>query len=197
MAWVYSLSAECGSDKNQAEIFAEHFKDLSFELLTGKTSVCSVNVHSNAESNWWAAIFPDNITRSDSSGLTDAIEISEVGFRLYKHLKSAPQFRFALFGCEVEEFRLHSELANDVAVYRDGRIQFNNHSAFDGLVLSLEIWEELGKPVAFFHFMGNYRWRLYKGKDHSVISDDEKHGRRLKELQNELYPKFALSNKDT
>src|SRR4051794_37232065 len=135
MAWIYSLSAECGPDKNQAEIFARHFNGLSFELITGKTSVCSVRIHSDEENNWWVDVFPNNVTRSGGSSLTDAIEISELGFGLYKHLKSAPPFRFALFGCEVEEFRLYSHLAYDVATYPDGRREFDNNSAFSGLVL--------------------------------------------------------------
>ena len=197
MAWVYSLSAECGSDKNQAEIFAKHFEDLSFELVTGKTSVCSVEIHADEENNWWASIFPSNITRSNGCSLTDAVEISEVGFCLYKQLKSSPQFRFALFGCEVEEFRLYSQLVDDVATYRDGRIEFNNHSVFKGLVLSLEIWEELGKPIAFFSFTDNYRWRVYEGKEHCVVFYDEEYGGRLRKLWNELYPKFMPPNKDT
>jgi hypothetical protein len=197
MAWIYSLSAECGPDKGQAELFADHFEGLSFELVTGNTSVCSVGVHPDGENNWWAGVFPSNITRSDGSGLRDAIEISEVGFRLYKHLESAPRFRFALFGCEVEEFRLYSRLADDVAIYRDGRTEFNNHPAFSGLVLSTEIWEGLGKPTAFFPFGDNYRWRLYGGKEHSVISDQEEHGKLLRRLRDELYPRFTPPDNDT
>lgn len=197
MAWLYSLTAECGPDKNQAEAFARYFEGLSFGLVTGKTSACSIGIHSDDENNWWVDVFPDNVTRSCGSSLTDAIEISEVGFRLYKHLKSAPRFRFALFGCEVEEFRLYSQLADDVATYRDGRTEFNNHPAFSGLILSLEIWEELGKPIAFPPFGDNHRWRIYGGEEHSVISDDEDYGRLLRKLRDELYPKFAPSNNDT
>jgi hypothetical protein len=197
MAWVYSLSSECGPDKTRAEAFARHFEGLSFGLATGKTSACSAVVHSDEETNWWVHVCPNNVTRSGGSSLTDAIEISEIGFRLYKHLKSAPPFRFALFGCEVEEFRLYSELADDVAIYRDGRTEFNNSPAFNGLVLSRDAWETLGKPIAFFPFAGNYRWRPYGGKEHSVILDDEEYGRLLRGLQDELYPKDVAPGDNT
>lgn len=191
MAWLYCLSTECGADKNRAEVFAKHFEGLSFELITGKTSMCSVAIHSDEENNWWVDVVPNNITGSCGSSLNDAIEVSELGFRLYKHLKLAPQFRFALFGCEVEEFRLYSELANDVATYRDGRTEFNNHPGFSGLVLSHELWEELGKPIAFPPFTDKYRWRPYAGQDHSVIFDNEDYGRLLYKLRDELYPKYG------
>jgi hypothetical protein len=35
MAWDFSLSVECGPDKNQAEVFARHFEGLSFDLVSG------------------------------------------------------------------------------------------------------------------------------------------------------------------
>jgi hypothetical protein len=102
-----------------------------------------------------------------------------------------------MFGCEVEEFRLYSQLADDVATYRDGRTEFNNHPAFSGLVLSREVWEELGKPIAFFPFASNYVWRLYGGEEHSVILDDADYGRLLRGLRDELYPKFVPPRNDT
>lgn len=189
MAWIYSLSAECGPDRALADAVAAHFEGLSFELVTGKTSQCTITVHLDKESNWWADVFPDNLTRSGGSSLTDAIEISEVGFRLYKHLKAAPSFRFALFGCEVEEFRLFSELAEHVVTYGDGLKVFDRDPAFNGLVLRYDVWADLGRPIAFFPFAENYCWHLYEGKEHSVVLDDEDHGRLLRRLRSELYPK--------
>jgi hypothetical protein len=88
-------------------------------------------------------------------------------------------------------------LADEVATYRDGRTEFNNHPAFDGLVLSLNIWEELGRPEGFHSFGGDYRWRLYGGKEHSVIYDNEDYARLLIRMRDELYPKIVLSKSDT
>jgi len=190
MAYDYSLSTECGADRGPADAFAKHFEGLAFELMTGKTSACSVDVHTDDETNWWVDVFPHNITRSNGSNLTDAIEVSELGYRLYKQLQSAPPFRFSLFGCEVTEFRLHGQLADDIAVYRDGRTEFNNSPAFEGLVLSQGMWEWLGKSIAFFPFVDGYRWRLYQGKGHSVILDNTDYGRLLRKLQAEVYPKL-------
>jgi len=190
MAYVYSLSTECGPDKSKAELFASHFLDLSFELVTGHVSRCSVAVHPDEEHNWWVDVYPDHITRTGGSSLQDAIEVSEVGFRLYGRLRSAPQFRYSLFGCEVSEFRLYSELADEISVRRDGSRQFDNSSAYDGLVLNLEVWESLGRPIAFFPFADNYRWRLYPGLEHSVIYDDTDYGRLLEKLQADLYPNY-------
>jgi hypothetical protein len=194
MAWNYSLSAECGPDRSRATALAKHFEGLSFQLVTGKASVCSATVGLDDEHDWWVDIFPDSITQSNGSSLTDAIEVSEVGFRLYKRLRSAPQFRFALFGCEVQQFRLHSQLLDSVAVYGDGHKEFDRHPAFDGLVLSDEIWEELEQPIAFVRFADGYRWRLYGGKEHAVVLDDAHYGRLLRGLRNELYPEPGPSD---
>jgi hypothetical protein len=40
--------------------------------------------------------------------------MTELGMLLYKHLRIAPPFRYALVGVEVDEFRTYSELIEDL-----------------------------------------------------------------------------------
>ena len=35
MAWIFSLSAECGTEQSQAEKFAGHFRDLTWTIDNG------------------------------------------------------------------------------------------------------------------------------------------------------------------
>jgi hypothetical protein len=190
MAYVYCLSTECGPDKKQAESLAAHFEDYRINLATGHESRCSVGLVADERGNWWADIYPDHITRANGASLKDAIEVSEVGFHLYTRLKTATPFRFALFGCEVMQFRQYCELADDIIVRHDGTRCFDSSSAFDGLVLSKAVWESLGKPIAFWPFAEQYLWRLYHGLQHQVAGDDTEYGQRLRKLRDGLYPKW-------
>jgi hypothetical protein len=183
MAWIFSLSAECGSNKHQAELFAKHFDGLSFGLITGKSSTCHSNVQKGHEGNWWAVVCPDNISRSGNSTLDDAIDFSELGFRLYKRLMSAPSFRFALVGCEVDEFRSYSELLDDVGTYSDGHREL---TYFDGLVLREDVWKELGMPLGFLPFSEEHRWKPYWGTSYSPLGDNKEYSKRLRDLQKEI-----------
>jgi hypothetical protein len=182
MTWIVSLSVECGIEKNQAEFLGAHFEHLSFDLVTGKSSACHRIVHQDAINNWWVTICPDNITRSGISSFDDAIEISELGFRLYKRLMSAPAFRYALFGCAVDGFRIYSELADDVASYPDGHKELD----FNGLVLKEEVWEELGRPIGVLSFAEGYLWNPYGGTCYSPLSEGNEYSERLKRIRNEI-----------
>jgi hypothetical protein len=42
--------------------------------------------------------------------------MTEIGILLYRQLQSAPAFRFALVGVEVDEFRTYSELSDDLEI---------------------------------------------------------------------------------
>ncbi len=164
MAYLFSLSAECGADKSIAEDFAKHFEELTFKLVTGTTSVCKNWVHQNPEMNWWVTVLPSEITKTGVNSKKDCIELSELGLRLYKHLLTAPFFRYALAGVEVDDFMYYSDLFKSVCTYPDERRALHG---FTGLILRKEIWKELGEPIAFVKFKTDYVWQIYYGEKYS------------------------------
>lgn len=161
MAYLFSLSAECSSDRTIADRFAEHFEGLSFNLSTGTESKCENWIHEDPECNWWVTVIPSDISRSGVNSENDCIELSELGFRLYKHLLSAPPFRYALAGIEVDDFSYYTDLFKSVCTYPDGR---NALHGFTGLVLQKELWQELGKPISFGEFGPDHLWVPYYGR---------------------------------
>jgi hypothetical protein len=68
---------------------------------------------------------------------------------LYERLRTAPPFRYALIGVEVDGFSHFSEL-------KDGNIE-----RYDGLVLSDAIWRYVGCPSTFVTFAAGTRWRPF------------------------------------
>jgi len=183
VAYTFSLSAECGSNQQDAEHFAGHFRGHSMELITGKVSTLHATVHCDEESNWWAVIEPDKVSRSGVATLDDAVELSELGFRLYALLMSAPDYRFALVGVEVDDSNTYEELLGQVATYSSGKRIVPN---FEGLVLSNELWQEMGRPLAFFPFGERYRWNPYRGEDYSPTWEASARGERLLALRRVL-----------
>ena len=52
MAWIYSLSAECGSAHTAAENFVNHFDHTELALSLGRRSVCKTSLQQDDEGNW-------------------------------------------------------------------------------------------------------------------------------------------------
>ncbi|BAZ16233.1 hypothetical protein NIES4071_81080 [Calothrix sp. NIES-4071] len=153
MAWVFSLSAECGSDQARAQEFSEHFNGAHWTLSNGAQSQCRVSIFQDIEDNWWCRVCPNNISESGVDTPETAYLMTELGILLYQRLLSAPSFRYALVGVEVDEFRTYSELLEDLP-----------NLAFPGLVLALGIWQEAGSPQTFQPFSMGYVWKTYEGE---------------------------------
>ena len=79
--------------------------------------------------------------------------MTELGILLYQRLRSAPTFRYALVGVEVDEFRTYSELLED-----------SSSLAFLGLVLVQTVWEAIGSSPGFRPFSPGYVWKPYEGE---------------------------------
>ena len=150
MAWIFSLSAECGPQKEVAEEFARYFDGFTVTLADGSRFTCWSGTTRNDDECWWATICPDGVTRSGIGDEQERRQLTEIGFVLYERLRNAPPFRFALVGVEVEHWRQFSELDDDV-VTRDS----------NGLVLSDSVWRHLGSPKVFVPFAHGYRWRPF------------------------------------
>jgi hypothetical protein len=152
MAWDFTLSAECGQAE-AAENFVRHFMGEVWVLTDGLRSEALIRTFRDSEQHWWGVVRPSEISRSGVTNETNARQMTELGFLLYERLRTAPSYRYALVGVEVDEFRCFSELDEDVATL-----------AFDGLVLHDDVWKKLGSAEVFVPFTFGNRWRPYRGE---------------------------------
>lgn len=149
MAWIFSLSAECGHDKHQAEAVAKHFDGYIAALDDGSRYTCSSGV-SEIDGAWWAVCCPDGVSRTGINSDDDKRIMTAVGLLLYDVLKTSPSYRYAIVGVEVDGFRQYHELDSDVT-----------DLDFTGLVLSEAVWRRLGAPGIFLPFVSGYQWRPF------------------------------------
>lgn len=171
MTWAFSLSAECGAGRGDAEQFAQHFDGLSWVLSNGVQSQCNTTIFQDVEGHWWCQVYPDNVSGTGIDAPDIAYAMTELGISLYQRLQSAPPFRYALVGMEVDEFRTYSELSTDLP-----------EISFPGLVLAETVWRSLGASTAFRPFSPSYVWDPYEGEVYKplTVSPD------LKDKLNEL-----------
>ena len=155
MALVFELAAECGGKQEDAEAFAQHFAGFESRLSDGVTSRCAVKLSIDVEQNWWCFVYPSGVSRSGIVTEEDARRMTELGNILYNRMMSAPPFRYAQVGIEVEEFSTIRELLEP-----DGELNLPD----DGVVLSREVWESMGRPLGFSQFRPGYCWRPYLGE---------------------------------
>ena len=95
-------------------------------------------------------IFPDGVSRRGVRNEADEKQMTAVAEVLYERLRSAPPFRYAIIGVEVDNFRDFSELDSDMV-----------NLDFSGLVISDAVWKHLGSPSIFIPFEIGYRWRPF------------------------------------
>ncbi|MBE9237016.1 hypothetical protein IQ227_13515 [Anabaena aphanizomenioides LEGE 00250] len=158
MAWIFSLSAECG-DKKSAEVLAIHFRVWFIPLETDEKYHVCVDTFQDIENNWWCRVYSDNISCIGIDSVKTANLMTELGFLFYKHLRlytttlPRTKFRYALVGVEVDEFRTYSELIEDLP-----------NLSIPGLVLSTELTQGLETLSGFQEFSSGYIWQPYKGE---------------------------------
>jgi len=155
MALIFSLSAECGSQPETARNFANYFNQISWQLSNGIHSISNAEIFQDSEDNWWTRVSPTGISQVGITTPEDAYSLTEIGILLYQNLQSAPSFRYALVGVEVDEFRTYSEL---IAATNLQDIDF------PGLVLSEAVWQLIHRPPGFRKFAPGYVWKLYEGE---------------------------------
>ncbi|MBD2593797.1 hypothetical protein H6G74_05570 [Nostoc spongiaeforme FACHB-130] len=158
MAWIFSLSAECGSDETTAHKFAQHFIGQIFILSNGSSCLCHVDTFQDIESNWWCRVYPSNISEVGIDSPESAYLMTELGILLYQKLRLAPPFRYALVGVEVDEFRTYSELIEDLP-----------NLSIPGLVLSQIIEQEAAILPIFRQFSSGYIWQPYQGEIYNPL----------------------------
>ncbi|MGB3295536.1 MAG: hypothetical protein WBB01_21340 [Phormidesmis sp.] len=153
MAWIFSLSAECGSQREAAEKFARHFEDISWVLSNGVHSQCRTTIFQDIDENWWCRVSPSGVSEIGIEAPDSAYLMTESGILLYQHLRAAPNFRYALAGLEVDEFRTFDELLSEPL-----------NLSFSGLVLSNTVWQSIASPPTFRIFSPGYVWQPYEGE---------------------------------
>lgn len=171
MAWVFSLSAECGSDKIDAHKFAEHFEGISLLLLNGRQCQCRTDIFQDIEENWWCRVSPNNLSEVGIDSPESAYLMTELGILLYQSLRFAPPFRYALVGVEVDEFRTYRELIEEAS-----------NLSIPGLVLAKSLELELGILPVFRAFSPSYVWQPYAGEVYNPLMASPNLKNKLNEL---------------
>ena len=171
MAWVFGLSAECGTKKILAEQFAQHFNDTHLILSNGDKPQCITRIFQDIDGNWWCSICPNHLSKIGIETPESAYLMTESGLLLYKMLRSAPPFRYALVGVEVDEFRTYEELTED-----------SSNLSFPGIILSDRIYQLFDAPPILKRFSLGYVWQPYKGEIYEPLAVSAK----LKEQMNGL-----------
>ena len=111
MALIFGLAIAFGRNKATADKAIKHFKGRRFKFTNGLESILETQCLEDREGNSWLLVCPNNLSKSGISSEEDAKQMSEIGEFLYKLLRTAPSFRYALVGVEVELFRLESEIS--------------------------------------------------------------------------------------
>jgi hypothetical protein len=171
MAWVFSLSVECGTEQSQAEKFAEHFSDLTWIINSGIQSQCRSDIFADLERNWWCRVCPSGLSEIGIEAPESAYLMTELGILLYQRLRSAPSFRYGIVGVEVDEFRTYSELIDDATV-----------TNLSGIVISQDIWQLLGSPSTLRNFTLNYLWKPYEGEVYKPLATSSDLKTKMSEL---------------
>jgi hypothetical protein len=158
MAWIFSLSAECGSDESNAHEFAQHFMGKMLKLSNGRQCLCCAETFQDIENNWWCRVYLNNISEVGIDSPESAYLMTELGILLYQNLRFAPPFRYALVGVEVDEFRTYSELIEDLP-----------NLSIAGLVLATTIEQEGKISPVFRPFSSGYVWQPYEGEIYNPL----------------------------
>jgi hypothetical protein len=171
MAWIFSLSAECGAEQNAAAQFAQHFDSVSWTLSNDVQTHCHTEVFQDMAENWWCRVNPQGISGVGIDSPESAYLMTELGILLYQRLSSAPVFRYALVGVEVDEFRTYDELVEEASAL-----------SFPGLVMSDAVWQVIGASSAFRPFSHGYVWKPYEGEAYKPLVSSSELKRKLNEL---------------
>lgn len=147
MALIFFLSAECGTEQTAAEGVAQHFQGVKVQSLDGSVAACHAGTSFDGN-NWWADASTDNACCNTPKNAEDLQKCTEIGFALFERLKSAPPFRYAAVGIEVQHFRFFHELSSEDLA----------ETPFEGVVLSDAVWLRFGSPARYIPFAPGYRW---------------------------------------
>jgi hypothetical protein len=171
MAWIFSLSAECGSDESNVNKFAQQFEGIELILSNHRPCLCGTDTFQDIEQNWWCRVYPNNISEVGIDSPESAYAMTELGILLYQTLRFSDSFRYALVGVEVDEFRTYSELIEDLP-----------ELSIPGLVLAKELTQGRETLPVFRSFSSSYVWQPYEGEIYNPLMASPELKNKLNEL---------------
>ncbi len=77
MAFIFSLSTECGTLQKDAESFAKHFHQISWQMKSGVESKCNTGIFQDSEDNWWVRVYPSSVSQIGITTPEDAYQMTE------------------------------------------------------------------------------------------------------------------------
>jgi hypothetical protein len=164
MAVYYYLAVAC-SDQEAAIAVSTHFDAVALSLYDGLAISCYASASQDWEKAWWSIVRPfgASINALGPDGqpepnLANHAQRSEIGQLLYQRLLSAPQFLYALYGAEAQDqfFDVHSTYNR---VLRDPTLIKNG---WEGLVLNVALWEQIGSSASYETYRPGYVWMPYR-----------------------------------
>lgn len=178
----YQLVIESGSAQQSAEALVRYF----YQLPYLKSIPLSLNLKQDLEKNWWCVVTCENLPLEPINNDEKNQHMTEIGFLFYNSLHHAPDFRYALIGIDVAEFRTYSQLLKeDFVKLIDDESVIIPERIFRGLVISEKTLAKIKGSEFFLPFKDKYFWRPYKGENCYKIDTS---------IPNELIMHFHLSS---
>jgi hypothetical protein len=152
VAWIFSLSVECG-DERRARGCAAYFAD------SDAAPPVTVSVERGLDDrSWWAVVVPIGESTSGVVSESVARSLTVAGWALLDRLRGAPPYRFALVGVEAFDAvgvdDLVDRAVSDVGVFE----------RLHGLVVSDDVRQRLSPDLRFEPFAPGYVWQPYLGE---------------------------------
>jgi hypothetical protein len=154
MAWLFGMTIECGLDRDAGQRVVHHFAGFTVASKAGSPSRFTVELDHDpwgeGRGEYWVSVVSDEF-RSGESPASDE-RLAELRDGLYRRLRTAPPYRFALVGVEVfatVTYEALLELLDDPS---------SLSPAYDGLVLRADDVAATSAASLFTPFSDGYRW---------------------------------------
>lgn len=166
MSYLFELAAELGDKPAGVAGIATAFDGATWILSDGTTIECQFkpspsNPWTGPDGNLWCRLTPNGVGMTGGvRSVTSDEMLVEVAMQMYGVLRGCSGFRFALVGWEVAESVEVSELLNS----KPPGAEFPA-----GLVVSLDLWTQMGCPAAFVPFGDHTVWKPLEDCDYRAL----------------------------
>lgn len=170
---------ECTTQDDRAAL-VKHFDGFQCALITGRQIICQA-----FPVKWLATALTvecKNISPTGIRNLQDALETTELGLRLYGHLKCGPSFRFARVAWEAEYVQL-AELSDYLVPMMPGECRLTLQCVVDEA-----LYKQLGSPQFFSPFRPGYLWTRYYGESYKPLCSSDQPA--LNDLCRSIFPEY-------
>lgn len=155
MAYLFEAAVELGQSPQNAS-HLKSFDNVTWKLSDGTEIHCALDLGASnlwiaPNKNWWLRIAPEGVSVTGGTRKVNSDEmLVEVAKKIYASLKQCSGFRFAIVGWEVAESIEVTDLLSK-ADKADG--------IPPGVVISRELWEQMGAPSYFLPFGTETLWK--------------------------------------